>query len=56
MQEDNLVTQTNAQSMADVPAETYAHLQAPGPARPLLPIIQPVVEDLGYELLRAYDR
>ena len=53
MQEDNLVTQTNAQSMVDVPLETYAHLQAPGPARPLLPIIQPVVEDLGYELLRV---
>ena len=30
----------------------YAHLQAPGPARPLLEIVTPVVEDLGYALLR----
>lgn len=29
-----------------------AELQAPGPARPLLPLIEPLIEDLGYALLR----
>lgn len=29
-----------------------AHLQAPGPARPLLDLIEPLVESLGFALLR----
>lgn len=32
--------------------EGFAHLVAPGPARPLLDIVAPVVADLGFELLR----
>ena len=36
-----------------VSPDRYAHLQAPGPARPLLDIAIPVIEDLGYELLRV---
>lgn len=32
--------------------DRYAHLQAPGPARPLLEIVAPVIEDLGFNLLR----
>ncbi len=36
----------------NVPIELYAHLLAPGLARPLLEIVSPVIEDLGYELLR----
>ena len=33
-------------------AVACAHLQAPGPARPLLPIVAPLIEALGYALLR----
>jgi len=32
--------------------DDFAHLLAPGPARPLLSIIQPVVEDAGFHLVR----
>ncbi|MDA9230325.1 ribosome maturation factor RimP [Alphaproteobacteria bacterium] len=32
--------------------EDIAHLLAPGPARPLLAIVQPVVEDAGFHLVR----
>jgi ribosome maturation factor RimP len=32
--------------------QDIAHLLAPGPARPLLDIVQPVVEDAGFHLVR----
>ncbi|MGC6512172.1 MAG: ribosome maturation factor RimP [Parvibaculales bacterium] len=44
-------TMTNS-DQSSVSADRYAHLQAPGPARPFLEIVTPVVEDLGYDLLR----
>ena len=31
----------------------YAHLMAPGAARPLLPLLIPVIADLGFHLVRA---
>ena len=34
------------------PEGPSAHLQAPGPARPLLGLIEPLVESLGFALLR----
>ena len=43
---------TNSEQNSIAPVR-YAHLQAPGPARPLLEIVAPVVEDLGYALLRV---
>lgn len=33
-------------------AQECAHLLAPGPARPLLEVVGPVVESLGFQLLR----
>ena len=36
----------------DIDMETCAHLMAPGPARPLLDLVAPVVDGLGFALLR----
>lgn len=36
----------------DIDMEGCAHLMAPGPARPLLDLVAPLVESLGFALLR----
>lgn len=38
---------TEPEKLAD-----YAHLMAPGPARPLLALAAPLIEDMGYQLIR----
>jgi ribosome maturation factor RimP len=37
---------------ADIDMHPCAHLLAPGPARPFLDLLQPLVEGLGFQLLR----
>lgn len=39
-----------AEALGNAP---YAHLMAPGAARPLLPLLIPVIADLGFHLVRA---
>ncbi|MEC9178008.1 MAG: ribosome maturation factor RimP [Pseudomonadota bacterium] len=47
----NMAQQDSAIALEDA-WETAAHLMAPGPAAPLLPLVAPVVQDSGLELLR----
>lgn len=37
---------------AEIDVQDCAHLLAPGPARPLLDVVKPLVETLGFQLLR----
>jgi len=39
-------------NMGDMDYIGYAHLVAPGQAKPLLPLLAPIVTSMGYELLR----
>ncbi|MDD9841535.1 MAG: ribosome maturation factor RimP [Alphaproteobacteria bacterium] len=38
--------------MIDMEYAGYTHLVAPGAAQPLLPLLAPIIADMGYELLR----
>lgn len=52
-EEANKLGNQGAEETAYAPdAQAGAHLIAPGPARPLLDLVQPLVEGLGFRLLR----
>ena len=52
-EEANKLGNQDAEETAYAPdAQAGAHLIAPGPARPLLDLVQPLVEGLGFRLLR----
>ena len=49
----NRVTHSQDDQIAGLDGASNAHLMAPGVARPLLPLLVPVIADLGFHLVRA---
>ena len=49
----NRVTHSQDDQIARLDDAPNAHLMAPGAARPLLPLLVPVIADLGFHLVRA---